>query len=150
MPRGTDDPSCSMADARAARPWCARKSEYPSTNDEDSARPPPRNATTARLAMNKPVLTAPTTPAWGPSGRRRAVDAADSTAPLRLTAAVESHDGEPRDGQARAHSPDHSGVGPPRAAARCRRGRFDCTSTTVHTRNDTRHDLYVNGSIVDA
>src|SRR5699024_42668 len=84
MPRGTDDPSCSMADARAARPWCARKSEYPSTNDEDSARPPPRNATTARLAMNKPVLTAPTTPAWGPSGRRRAVDEVDSTAPLLL------------------------------------------------------------------
>src|SRR5699024_4610427 len=84
MPRGTDDPSCSMADARAARPWCARKSEYPYPTDEYSARPPPRNATTARLAMNKPVLTAPTTPAWGPSGRRRAVDEVDSTAPLLL------------------------------------------------------------------
>src|SRR5699024_12619340 len=72
------------ARARPARPGGARTTEDPSTNDEDSARPPPRNATTARLAMNKPVLTAPTTPAWGPSGRRRAVDEGDSTAPLLL------------------------------------------------------------------
>lgn len=33
---------------------------------------------TARLAMNKLTLTAPTIPGWGPSGRRRAVNGFDS------------------------------------------------------------------------